>query len=43
MSLYLFDTSAFLTLRDDEEGADTVADLLYKAKQNEIRCFVLCL
>lgn len=39
MSRYLLDTSAFLTLRDDEEGADTVADLLYKAKQNEIQCF----
>ncbi len=39
MSRYLFDTSAFLTLRDDEEGAHTVADLLYKAKQDEIQCF----
>jgi len=39
MKRYLFDTSAFLTLRDEEEGADTVADLLYKAKQNEIQCF----
>ena len=39
MSRYLLDTSAFLTLRDDEEGADTVADLLYKAKQDKIQCF----
>ena len=39
MSRYLLDTSAFLTLRDDEQGADTVAGLLYKAKQDEIQCF----
>ena len=39
MSRYLLDTSAFLTLRDDEQGADEVADLLYKAKQDEIQCF----
>lgn len=39
MSRYLLDTSAFLTLRDEEEGADTVANLLYKAKQDEIQCF----
>jgi len=38
MSRYLLDTSAFLTLRDEEQGADTVADLLYKAKQNELQC-----
>jgi len=39
MSRYLLDTSAFLTLRDDEQGADEVADLLYKARQDEIQCF----
>ena len=39
MSRYLLDTSAFLTLRDDEQGADTVADLLYKVKQDKIQCF----
>ncbi len=39
MSCYLLDTSAFLTLRDGEEGADTVADLLYKAKQDEAQCY----
>ena len=39
MSRYLLDTSALLTLRDDEKGADQVADLLYKAEQDEIQCF----
>ncbi len=39
MNRYLLDTSALLTLRDDEEGSETVANLLYKAKQGEIECF----
>ena len=39
MSRYLLDTSALLTLSDDENGADQVADLLYKAEHNEIQCF----
>ncbi len=39
MKSYLLDTSALLTLRDDEEGAQTVADLLQQAQNNEIRCY----
>ena len=39
MTQYLLDTSALLTLRDDEQGADQVADLLYKAKHNDTQCF----
>jgi predicted nucleic acid-binding protein len=38
MRLYLLDTSALLTLRDDEEGADQVARLLYQAQRGQIRC-----
>ena len=30
MSRYLLDTSALLTLRDDEPGADVVAELIHK-------------
>jgi ribonuclease VapC len=40
MNHYLLDTSAFLTLRDNEEGVNTVADLLFQAKKNEIKCSV---
>ena len=39
MSRYLLDTSALLTLRDDEPGADVVADLLYQVQQGEVTCF----
>ncbi len=39
MKSYLLDTSVLLTLRDDEEGAQTVADLLQQAQNNEIRCY----
>jgi predicted nucleic acid-binding protein len=39
MSRYLLDTSALLTLHDDEPGADTVADLLYQAQQGDATCF----
>jgi predicted nucleic acid-binding protein len=39
MSRYLLDTSALLTLRDNEKGADQVADLLYKAELAENQCF----
>ncbi len=39
MSRYLLDTSALLTLRDDEPGADVVADLLYQAQQGDVTCF----
>jgi ribonuclease VapC len=39
MSAYLLDTSAILTLRDNEKGAETVANLLEKAQNNEIKCY----
>jgi predicted nucleic acid-binding protein len=39
MKRYLLDTSAFLTLRDDEEGADTVADILSQCQNNQAKCF----
>ncbi|MEE9351069.1 MAG: PIN domain-containing protein [Thiotrichaceae bacterium] len=39
MKAYLFDTSALLTLRDDEEGAQIVADLLQQAQNGKIQCF----
>ena len=39
MTQYLLDTSALLALRDDEQGADQVAALLYQAKHNDIQCF----
>jgi ribonuclease VapC len=39
MTSYLLDTSALLTLRYDESGADQVADLLYKTKDDDIQCF----
>jgi predicted nucleic acid-binding protein len=38
MKTYLLDTSALLTLRDDESGADMVADLLKQAQSSNIRC-----
>ena len=38
MKVYLLDTSALLTLRDDEPGADRVADLLSQAQQGKIKC-----
>ena len=43
MRQFLLDTSAFLTLRDDESGADTVADILAKARKGEAEiygCFI---
>ena len=40
MKRYLLDTSALLTLRDDEPGADQVADLLYQAQTGDSRCFI---
>jgi predicted nucleic acid-binding protein len=43
MRRYLLDTSALLTLRDDESGADTVADLLAQAQKGEAQiqgCFI---
>ena len=39
MKRYLLDTSALLTLRDDEDGADFIADLLRKAQDGECLCF----
>jgi predicted nucleic acid-binding protein len=38
MTHYLLDTSALLTLRDDEPGADIVADLLYLAQRGDAIC-----
>ena len=43
MKRYLLDTSALLTLRDEEQGADKVAALLYQAEQKEnhgLLCFI---
>ncbi len=39
MNRYLLDTSAFLTLKDNEPGADQVADLLHQAQAGEAQCF----
>ena len=39
MKHYLLDTSALLTLRDDEAGATQVADLLYQAQLGTARCY----
>ncbi len=38
MKTYLLDTSAILTLRDDEPGADDVANLLSMAQEAKVRC-----
>lgn len=38
MNRYLLDTSALLTLRDDEVGSDQVADLLYQAQTGQADC-----
>ena len=43
MKCYVFDTSALLTLRDNEFGAEQVADLLYQAESLKIKglvCFI---
>lgn len=39
MTVYLLDTSALLTLRDDEAGAGRVGELLERAQQGTVRCF----
>jgi predicted nucleic acid-binding protein len=39
MTRYLLDTSALLTLRDDEAGADEVAHLLYQAQEQRAECW----
>jgi len=38
MKRFLLDTSALLTLRDDEPGADQVAELLYGAQAGKHEC-----
>ncbi|MDQ7783847.1 MAG: PIN domain-containing protein [Desulfomonilaceae bacterium] len=38
MKTYLLDTSALLTLRDDEPGADRVAEMLEHAQEGAVRC-----
>ena len=39
MKRYVLDTSALLTLRDDEPGADRVAELLQSAAGEKVRCY----
>jgi len=39
MKRYLLDTSALLTLRDDENGADIVADFMYRSQEKKVICF----
>jgi len=38
MSVYVLDTSALLTLRDDEPGAERVSELLQQAQLGTVRC-----
>ena len=38
MKAYCLDTSALLALRDDEPGAERVAELLVQAQSDRIRC-----
>lgn len=38
MKRWLLDTSALLTLRDDEPGAEQVAALLHEARRGKARC-----
>lgn len=39
MKRYLLDTSALLTLRDDEEGAEAVSGILRQALRRRANCF----
>jgi predicted nucleic acid-binding protein len=39
MKRFLLDTSALLTLRDDEPGAQRVADVLQLASEGKAKCF----
>ncbi len=39
MKRYLLDTSALLTLRDDEPGADRVAEVLDLAAKGKAKCY----
>ena len=40
MKRYMMDTSALLTLRDNEAGADEVAELLHRSRQGKNICFI---
>jgi len=40
MKRYVMDTSALLTLRDDDPGADQVAELLRRSREEKSRCFI---
>lgn len=40
MKRYVMDTSALLTLRDNEPGADEVAELLQQSRQGQSLCFI---
>lgn len=39
MNRYLLDTSALLTLRDNEDGADQVAKILMQSQQRKAHCY----
>ena len=39
MKRFLLDTSALLTLRDDEPGAQRVAEVLQLAQQGKVKCY----
>jgi predicted nucleic acid-binding protein len=39
MKRYLLDSSALLALHDDENGADQVAEILYRASRKQAHCF----
>lgn len=39
MKRYVLDTSALLTLRDDEPGAERVAEVLHLASKGKARCY----
>ncbi len=39
MKRYLLDTSALLTLRDDERGADQVAGVLMQADEHQVKVY----
>jgi predicted nucleic acid-binding protein len=39
MKRFLLDTSALLTLRDDEPGADRVAEVLNQASSGKAKCY----
>lgn len=39
MKRYLLDTSALLTLRDDEPGAEFLTEVLQQAAKGKARCY----